>query len=535
VELNCDFLNTVLKSITPYIQLESVHVSKLSFHVSAWANLRKAPILVDIQDVSAVLVEPLASYQQKRQRGLQQLTQAELNELIRQALFKPRTNNYNLFDRIFDNITVEIQSVAVKFQARGKFKTERVGEWTPPTILATLKHISYVSVDEYGNEASPEDVWKHNKHPHGQPQHLRTFTIFKKLSMQCSVGLCKANEQDGTPPPPPLIREAQAVVHLCLKKRLRDAAILAVQVDATLNRVEVHVDSSAVPLVAHALAGIQYCLAKDRAFEDPLVPESHDASNAGVDLTLAPEVVEQTVESLEQVEDEEEGESGDEEEGPSGSTLEDNASDISSFNDDEADMSIESDSMHSGKSVTKPSFVGGERPVLLLPSGIVIHESLTVTLSVDHLTVRGTYPEIVDGHVQLTMKGLVSEIMWPKSSGEKGGYAQASLSYICIQERHRARVRSVLLGGIQHDLNWNPLEKPGRPEPERASDESFPLFEDRCIRNDPMGLRHSFPVQAFGTKSTISYIDKVTLELLLRVVSAPHLLTELPYFIRSTL
>jgi len=52
VELNCRYLNDeVLNKITPFVELERVHVSKLSFHVTSWTNLRKAPIVVDIEHV----------------------------------------------------------------------------------------------------------------------------------------------------------------------------------------------------------------------------------------------------------------------------------------------------------------------------------------------------------------------------------------------------------------------------------------------------------------------------------------------------
>lgn len=49
------------------------------------------------------------------------------------------------------------------------------------------------------------------------------------------------------------------------------------------------------------------------------------------------------------------------------------------------------------------------------------------------------------------------------------------------------------------------MEKPAKPLSEVGRDETFPLYEDRCIRPDPFGLRHTFPAQAIGFKLTLSY------------------------------
>jgi hypothetical protein len=64
---------------------------------------------------------------------------------------------------------------------------------------------------------------------------------------------------------------------------------------------------------------------------------------------------------------------------------------------------------------------------------------------------------------------------------------------------------------VQFD-NTGPVEKPSKPLKEISRDESFPLFENRSVRVDPVGLRHSFPAQAFGLKTTIDFITKLSSE-----------------------
>lgn len=508
VSLNCDFLNEQLKKVTPFIQLESVHVSKLSFHVTAWSNLKKAPIVVDVEDVSAIIVEPLDFLDRSQRKVARQISQQELTELIEQGLHKLR-GAYNLFDRIVDNIHVEMRSLSVKFSPRGKFKTCRIGVWTPPIVCIDLKHIKYVSVDEYGQEGTPEQVWNHNhRHQTSGPQ--RTIMIYKKLSLQCTMGLQDAVTGDELPS---LIRNAQVEVHVAFKKRLRDAAILNVQADVTAHKVEVHIPTESVSTLAHAMAGVQYCLAKDRAFQDPLVSEAAE-HKAEIEIGSNAVVSESSVVIAEEDEMEEDDEDEHEEMPPADVSV--SESDDESVREDDTvateDSSAKPDSpVRQASSVSvKSQSAYMRRPVILLPNGLVIHEGLSVSFSINQCTVRGIYDDKDDGYVQLVTKGLVTEAMWPKDSGEKGGYVQASLSYVSLQEKYGNRVRSILLGGVQHNRDKLPIGMPGKPRPEKGADSSFPLFGDRSIRPDPFGLRHTFPEQAFGIKMTVDFIEKVS-------------------------
>ncbi len=501
VSLNCEFLNNeVLKKLTPFVQLQSVHVSKLSFHVTAWSNLKKAPIVVDIEDVTAVIVEPLDFLDRSQRKVPRQISQQELNDLISEGLHKLR-GAYGLFDRIIDNIQVEMRSLHVSFQPRGKFKTERVGLWTPPTILVDLRHIKYASVDEYGQEGTPEQVWSHNKHQPGIAPPYRAIMIYKKLSLQATIGLAHAESGEELPS---LIRDAQLEVHVAFRKRLRDSAVLAIQVDVTAHKVAVHVPTETVPMLAHAMAGIQYCLTKDRAFQDPLVKEQDDTGETSLEEAAVVTTNEDELIG--------EGEEDDDDDDEKMASVD--VSDSGSESDhDEASQSSSTaapPAKQSSSVSARSQSAYLRRPVIVLPNGLVIHERLSFSLSVHQITIRGIYSDEDDGYIQLVTKGLVAEAMWPKDSGEKGGYVQASLSFISLQERYRERIRSILLGGVQHNTNKLPIGLPGIPRPEKGSDSSFPLFEDRSIRPDPFGLRHTFPEQAFGIKMTVEYIEKVS-------------------------
>lgn len=559
VELNCAFLNETIQKVSPLIELESVHVSKLSFHVSSWTNLRKAPIVVDIEHVRATVVEPLHFLHKKDRKQVRQINKSELTELIRLGL-QPTRNSYGIFDRIMDNLTIEIVSVHIDFQPRGKFKTKRVGPWTPPAIEIALAGIRLYSVNEYGQEAPPEEVWRHNHHHHG------TLMLYKKLEMEYQISIRPVGLERI-----PLVSglDNKMEVHVALHRRVKDGEVLAVQVDATVPNLEVELKADAVQHVAHVAAGLTYTLAKDRAFVDPLKPFGMEedivdentevqptvrrsgsvVSASGSAVSRSGSVVDNMLDAVDKMlEGVAEGDDG----------LSVDADDLSSSSSSsseggEDDAPLPDEKVPASNALAhasaKPSAAQPlpsnkrDQPVIVLPNGLVIHDNITLSLSLHHVNVRGTYAPKDDGYIQIVAKGCIVEAIWPKvnqvslscSIGlvckltrvrvsarlyvdshafdfqEKGGYAQASVSYVSVQEGHGRRLRTVLVGGVQFD-STGPVEKPSKPLREISKDESFPLFEDRSVRPDPLGLRHSFPAQAFGLMTTIDFIKKLSSE-----------------------
>jgi hypothetical protein len=497
--LNCAFLNEAVSRVTPFIEFESIHVSKLGFHVTSWTNLRKAPILVDIEHVTAVIHEPLHFVEKSKRKRLQMITERELVELILAGLLKPARGNgaYGFLDRILDNLTIDIEGVTVEFQSWGRFKTRRVGPWTPPLLQIQLRHLRIVSVDDYGHEGTPEQVWAHNRHEHQE------FMHYKKISMESHVNLLATTTNNSTEHPIPLVKTVYVEVQTAVRRRLRDGAILAVQADVAIPKAEVEITPDVIPVLAHFIAGMSYCLAKDRAYEDPLRSERDSNPHQ-----TAPPIKmgrQDSSDDYAEGEDEQEGEevANTQPEKDDGSVSSSSAADEPENDVPPADdVPIKRTSSH-GSAVPKAPY--NERPILVLPNGLVILESVSITFSVNHVKVRGIYPSNQDGHIELTTKGCIAELIWPKTDKENGLYGQLSVGYVCLRERHGRRFRTILLGGMQHDIS-GPIEKAGKRTPDIVADENFPLFERRSIREDPLDLRHSFPAQAVGVKSTIDFL-----------------------------
>jgi hypothetical protein len=85
---------------------------------------------------------------------------------------------------------------------------------------------------------------------------------------------------------------------------------------------------------------------------------------------------------------------------------------------------------------------------------------------------------------------------------------QSSLSHLCLHEVHGHR-RSVILSGGARAESILPFDAP-TPLREVNPDETFPFYEDRSIRPDPIDLRQTFPAQAFGMKLTVNMRPKHT-------------------------
>jgi N-terminal region of Chorein or VPS13/PH domain len=550
ISLNCAVINKQISRVTPFVEFDDIHVSRLGFHVTSWTNIRQAPIVVDIGTITARVNEPLQCLPRHQRKRVQMLSKSELEKLIKDG-FKPLRGNgsYGLADRIVDNMTIEMECLRLDVQTLGRFKTKRRGPWTPPLLQIEYNNLKVVMVDVDGNEASPDKVWAHNR---GKRQQ---FMIYKKICGECVVRLIldgqggkdttKATNNKGnvgsddisgenisnkkhesSSPQKIELAKMKMEVQTAVRRRLKDGAVLAVQMDTTIPKVEFQLDSESVHQLAHVAVGMQFCFAKDRSFEDPLKPISyaddhHHTPHAPTIKMLSRGASIDTVSDVDNDTDVNDGKSsatsfdlspvdGDE------STADDAASTASGSMIDMASVASSDDDNFMGDDVassrdgsshgmlgssSRPRRV--ERPVILLPNGLVIYNSISITCNIHEFAFRGYYPETNDSFVEFEARGCVTEAFWPKTDNEHGLYAQMSTAYVALQERYGMRTRTLLLGGMHRDDHMS-RQLPSNAPKTIGADEFFPLFERPWIRVDPIDLRHLFPAQAFGVKTTIS-------------------------------
>jgi hypothetical protein len=226
-----------------------------------------------------------------------------------------------------------------------------------------------------------------------------------------------------------------------------------------------------IPDLAHAAAGLQYCLAKDRAFVDPLKPSSSGVSASSDDTSKQVSTTgTSTIDSSDTRDSVEEGagvlgeivfedDAMSSSSSSSSSDVDDDSENDVGLNplsesapviasesvqpasadsmtsiDGEASVSKGQEHVMAGKAAPPVAVASGsahrapvppksssrlqlphDRPVILLPNGLVVYNKISFSLAMHHAVVRGTYSEDA-GHVQLICKGLVMEAIWPKIS-----------------------------------------------------------------------------------------------------------------------
>jgi hypothetical protein len=115
----------------------------------------------------------------------------------------------------------------------------------------------------------------------------QTLLVHKKVSMYVAVGFSQAGNQ--LKALTPLIKDAQLDLDLVFHKKFSNGAILSIQLDLTLDQIQIDVGHETVRVLAHAIAGMQYCFSKDYAFDDPLLPGFDCRVTAGnLELADAP-------------------------------------------------------------------------------------------------------------------------------------------------------------------------------------------------------------------------------------------------------
>ena len=200
-------------------------------------------------------------------------------------------------------------------------------------------------------------------------------------------------------------------------------------------------DHNTVPLLAQMAAAMQFLIAKDRRFVDPLKPDGNGGDNGGeegIEMTLEEE--EESDEAARKIKlSQAQGVDAAED---NGATAEDDADadadDASeSSSDDEDEEEISTAATNAPATSAAATANGGRKfyPAYVFQSGIIIYDRISISLSVHHCSLRAWYPSTLDGggYLQCVLKGLVTEAIWPPRPGDRGGIAQISLSYISLQ------------------------------------------------------------------------------------------------------
>lgn len=426
VDLNVDTINSlILSKLTSRIRLKSAQITKLSFNVTSFTNLKKAPIIVKIDEINIMLVEPM-EYDVHLQKGLSTTSSTTTKST-------PKRRHYGLVEKISDNITVLINKVNINFQPMGKFKTERKGMWTPPMLSCQLQNLRFELTDEYGEPGSPEVVWRSNHVRRGEGN-IRTWMVYKRCTMDLTIGLNTSTEPNKMTHP--IIHECHVDVHMAIKRRVNDAGLIGVQIDISIADVDIELKCDDIPIISHAVAGLQYCMTKDRAFEDPLkhddAEDTKTQTDVHIEITQNNEVSnsnEFTKDSVSIMDnnllgDESSSDEFDEDDEYAQSS--DNLEEASKVSNSAGSNDVISNTSSAISKQTpkkrrqlRPGLLlkqSAKGPLLTIYGSIIILENLTLSLSVHHCNIRALYGENEDGYFDVVAGGLVTELMLLKEN-----------------------------------------------------------------------------------------------------------------------
>ena len=333
VKLNVDLINDLLKEVAPFLEFTEITLTELRVEVTSYTNLKKAPIVLVIEEIYAKAREPLEyhvdSTATAQKKAAAKKEAAASNQTPQKKPAGPQP--YGLLHRIIDNLSIKAKRINLSFSSLGKFKTRRRGLWTPPTLQVSFDNVEWIGVTETGNPGTPEEVWKHNElaaqqsrfrrdHASNNQQRHRSYIIYKRLSMLCSVKLLPSgdnqehqnkktqkglqfhashSDDDSSPDSvSTLISNTKIDVHLAYVRRLRDAGVTGADLDVQVHDVDINLDvtsykkSSSTPSgcdvgeFVHMLVGLLHCYYKDRSFIDPLLPKGVSKGGIGAGSQL---------------------------------------------------------------------------------------------------------------------------------------------------------------------------------------------------------------------------------------------------------
>eukprot|EP00984_Skeletonema_dohrnii_P031853 scaffold24896_cov189-Skeletonema_dohrnii-CCMP3373.AAC.8 len=362
VDVINEFLNKPPHGSLPFVKFTEIRLSELRVEVTSYTNLKKAPIVLVIEEIHASAVEPMEYY----------LDPANAQNKAPPPPQQQSSNarqQYGLLHRILDNLSIKINRIHLTFQTLGKFKTLRRGIWTPPPVSVTLENIEWISVSEAGNPGTPESVWAHNelfaqqrryRKEGNAPQH-RSYIIYKRLSMICHVRLSSEAHYEQTGKlknveSAALISNTQIDVHVAYIRRLRDAGVTGIDVDVLCHDMDINLDIASlsdanngsnasqssgcdVGSFVHMMMGLLHCYYKDRSFVDPLLPDGvRNETKQHISVGEAQQLEKGLAESTDDKEPEEEEIGGPDEFMPEVSLMDDD--------DSESDYEEEPDEEH---------------------------------------------------------------------------------------------------------------------------------------------------------------------------------------------
>ena len=170
IDVNVDTLNDSVFASMPSLRFARILINTLSIDVP-FMSLKSKPIVAYIDEVFVEVVEVKDIPPRTDQTTA------------------PSASSYGFFARVGDSFSFEVNKAYVALRTLGKYKTNSIGIWTPPTMLLEIQGLRYCNTNHVGVESSLEECFRVKK---GRRD---TLFVYKKVATQkASLYLINPND-----------------------------------------------------------------------------------------------------------------------------------------------------------------------------------------------------------------------------------------------------------------------------------------------------------------------------------------------------
>lgn len=301
LDINVDAINElVFQSTAPGLRFTRILVNTLSIKAPIM-SLKSKPIIVLIDHIFVEI--------------------SEIVEIIKKPKVSPSTKKsvpvaYGFLDRIVDALSVEVNRVCIAFKALGNIKTDKIGPWTPPILLAELCGIRFNNTNHNGAEVELDECLRvrATKRP--------IIFVYKKLDVKY-LSLYLINPYEWASLSESLIHKGKVPnginqtdidsssnkkyvsfrildrvpfkILMCMRKRLDNNFLLGIEISIVLESVKITLHQDLFSIIFHFVIGLFYCLFRDDVIEEVYGPDPH---NECTPQQLASLAIKQSLSSL---------------------------------------------------------------------------------------------------------------------------------------------------------------------------------------------------------------------------------------------
>jgi hypothetical protein len=280
LDINVDAINElVFQSSAPGLRFTRILVNTLSIKAPIM-SLKSKPIVVLIDQIFVEI--------------------SEIVEIIKKPKEPPNLKKsvpipYGFLDRVVDALSVEVNRVCIAFKALGNIKTDKIGPWTPPILLAELCGIRFNNTNHNGAEVELDECLRvrATKRP--------IIFVYKKLDVK-SISLYLINPYEWSSVSESLIHKGKVPnvinntdthssnkyvsfqildrvpfkILMCMRKRLDNNFLLGIEISIVLETVKITLRQDLFSVIFHFVIGLFYCLFRDDVIEEVYGPDPHN-------------------------------------------------------------------------------------------------------------------------------------------------------------------------------------------------------------------------------------------------------------------